>query len=312
LLITRVSKLLDIKYPLLQGGMAWIATGKLAGAVSEAGGLGIIGAGSADAGWLEKEIHTVRSITDKPFGVNVMLMSPHCDEIMDLIIKEKVPVVTTGAGNPGKYIPKLKEAGCKVIPVVASVALARRLARQGADAVIAEGTEAGGHIGEMTTICLVPMVVDAVEIPVIAAGGIADGRGVAAAFALGAEGVQLGTRFICAEESPAHINYKERVLQARDRDTVVCGSSTGHPVRVIENRFSRSYLAKEREGLSADELEKMGAGKYPAAVKGDIENGSLLAGQCSGLVKKVEPAAAIVQDVMETAEKILKGLCDKL
>ncbi|HHV35187.1 MAG TPA: enoyl-[acyl-carrier-protein] reductase FabK [Syntrophomonadaceae bacterium] len=308
MITTRISKLLGIKYPLLQGGMAQIATGKLAGAVSEAGALGIIAAGSADACWLQKEIDTVRNITSKPFGVNVMVISPNIDEIIDLVIKEEIPVITIGAGNPGKYIPRLKESGSKVIPIVASAALARRLARQGVDALIAEGTEAGGHIGETTTMCLVPMVVDAVEIPVIAAGGIADGRGAAAAFALGAEGVQMGTRFICAQESPVHMDYKEKVLQCRDRDTVVCGSSTGHPVRVIKNQFSRLYLSKEREGLEPSELDRMGAGRYPAALQGDVENGSLLCGQCAGLVEKVEPAADIIEDVMETAVKILKGV----
>jgi enoyl-[acyl-carrier protein] reductase II len=286
--------------------MAWIATGTLAGAVSEAGALGIIAAGSADADWLQKEIAAVRKITDKPFGVNVMLISPYAEEIIEVVIQEKVPVVTTGAGNPGRYLTRLKETGCKVIPVVASVALARRLARQGADALIAEGTEAGGHIGETATMCLVPMVVDAVEIPVIAAGGIADGRGAAAAFALGAEGVQMGTRFICALESPAHAGYKEKVINCRDRDTVVCGVSTGHPLRVVKNQFSRRYLDKEKEGLDPAQLEEMGAGKYPAALKGEVENGSILSGQCAGLVGKVEPAAAIVQDVMERAEKILR------
>lgn len=308
LITTRITKLLGIKYPLLQGAMAWIATGKLAGAVSEAGALGIIAAGSADAQWLQKEIDTVKKITSKPFGVNIMLTSPNTEEIIDLVIREKVPVITTGAGNPGIYLPRLKEAGCKVIPVVASVALARRLARQGADAIVAEGTEAGGHIGETTTMCLVPMVVDAIDIPVIAAGGIADGRGAAASFVLGAEGVQMGTRFICAEESPAHADYKEKVIKCRDRDTVVCGMSTGHPVRVIKNQFSRHYLLKEREGLDPAELIKIGTGKYPAAVKGDVKNGSLLAGQCAGLVEKIEPAADIVEDVMETAVRILKGI----
>ena len=292
--------------------MAWMATGKLAGAVSEAGALGIIAAGSADADWLQKEIAAVRKITDKPFGVNVMLISPYAEEIIEVVIQEKVPVVTTGAGNPGRYLTRLKETGCRVIPVVASVALARRLARQGADALIAEGSEAGGHIGETATMCLVPMVVDAVEIPVIAAGGIADGRGAAAAFALGAEGVQMGTRFICAQESPAPVAYKEKVIHCRDRDTVVCGMSTGHPVRVIKNLFSRHYQVVERDGLPPAQLEKMGAGKYPAALKGDIENGSLLAGQCAGLVGKVEPAAAIVEDVMERAEKILREVGEKI
>lgn len=306
---TRVSKMLGIKYPLFQGAMAWIATGELAGAVSEAGGLGIIGTGSSDAGWLQTEITKARAITDKPFGVNLMLLSPHIEKIVETVVKEKVPVVTTGAGSPGKYISLLKNAGCKVIPVVSSVALARRLARQGADAIIAEGMEAGGHIGEITTMCLVPMVSAAVEIPVIAAGGIADGRGAAAAFSLGAEGIQLGTRFLCAEECPVHPDYQERIIRAQDRDTMICGLTTGHPVRVLKNKFSRYYLAKEREGCSPEELNTLGAGKYPAAVvNGDIENGSLLAGQISGLINSKEPAATIVQNVMAEAENILKRL----
>lgn len=292
--------------------MSWLAKGKLAGAVSEAGGLGIIGSGSADANWLQKEISAAREITSKPFGVNVMLVSPYVEEIIDVVIREKIPVITTGAGNPGRYISRLKEVGCKVLPVVPSVALAKRLARQGADALIAEGTEAGGHISEMTTMCLVPMIVDAVEIPVIAAGGIADGRGAAAAFALGAEGVQMGTRFICAAESSAHVKYKEKVIRSRDRDTVVCGRSTGHTVRVIQNNFARYYLSKEKEGLSPEEMDKLGVGKYPTALQGDVENGSLLAGQCVGLVQRVEPAADIVEDVISMAERILKRLGSEL
>lgn len=306
---TRISEILGITYPLLQGGMAWIATGRLAGAVSEAGGLGIIGAGAADSQWLKKEIDTARSITSKPFGVNLILLSPHIDENIELVIREKVSVITTGAGNPGKYLPRLKEAGVKVIPVVASVALAKRLARQGADAVIAEGMESGGHIGAMTTMCLVPMVVDAVDIPVIAAGGIADGRGFAAALALGAEGVQIGTRFICAEECPAHPRYKEKVIKAGDRDTVACGVSTGHPVRAIYNQFIKDYLNREKEGVSPKELEELGAGKYPAAaLNGDVDNGTILAGQVVGLVTKEQPAADIVHEIMSEAESVIKGL----
>lgn len=307
MIATRVTRMLGIKYPLFQGAMAWIATGKLAGAVSEAGGLGIIGAGTADARWLKQEIDAARKITSKPFGVNLVLVSPHVEDNVELLIRENVPVVTTGAGNPGKYLPRFKERGIKVIPVVASVALARRLARQGADAVIAEGMESGGHVGEMTTMCLVPMVVDAVDIPVIAAGGIADGRGVAAALALGAEGVQMGTRFVCAEECPAHQRYKEKVLKAGDRDTVVCGASTGHPIRAIRNKFVRYYLHREEEGASPEELERLGSGKYPAAaLEGDIENGSILAGQVVGLVNKIQPAAEIVTSVMEEAERVLR------
>lgn len=305
---TRITKMLNIQYPLLQGAMAWIATGRLAGAVSEAGGLGIIGAGTADPQWLKNEIDQARRITQKPFGVNLVLVSPHIEEIIELILRENIPVVTTGAGNPGRYMPRFKERGIKVIPVVASVALARRLARQGADAVIAEGMESGGHVGEMTTMCLVPMVADAVDIPVIAAGGIADGRGLVAALALGAEGVQMGTRFICAEECSAHPAYKEKVVKARDRDTEVCGITTPHPVRAIRNRFVRYYLEQERAGLSAGELERLGAGRYPdAALRGDIEHGSILAGQVAGLVNRVQPAHEIVSEVVWEAEALLRN-----
>ena len=288
--------------------MTWIATGRLAGAVSEAGGLGTIGAGTADPQWLKNKIDQARRITQKPFGVNLVLVSPHIEEIIELILRENIPVVTTGAGNPGRYMPRFKERGIKVIPVVASVALARRLARQGADAVIAEGMESGGHVGEMTTMCLVPMVADAVDIPVIAAGGIADGRGLVAALALGAEGVQMGTRFICAEECSAHPAYKEKVVKARDRDTEVCGITTPHPVRAIRNRFVRYYLEQERAGLSAGELERLGAGRYPdAALRGDIEHGSILAGQVAGLVNRVQPAHEIVSEVVREAEALLRN-----
>ena len=298
--------MLKIRYPLLQGAMAWIATGRLAGAVSEAGGLGIIGAGTAEPGWLKNEIDQARRLTDKPFGVNLVLVSPHIEENIELVLRENIPVVTTGAGNPGKYIPRFKDRGIKVISVVASVALARRLARQGADAVIAEGMESGGHVGEMTTMCLVPMIVDAVDIPVIAAGGIADGRGMVAALALGAEGIQMGTRFLCAEECLAHPAYKEKVIKAKDRATEVCGATTLHPVRAIRNRFVRHFLDQERAGVSAEELEQLGSGKYPdAALRGDIENGSILAGQIAGLVTRIEPAREIVNGVMLDAESLL-------
>lgn len=306
---TRITELLGIRHPILQGGMAWIATGKLAGAVSEAGGLGIIGSGNADAAWLQREIAMARRVTDKPFGVNLMLLSPHVEENVEVILKEQVPVVTTGAGNPGKYLPLFKEKGIKVIPVVASVALAKRLERQGVDAVIAEGMESGGHIGSMATMVLVPMVVDAVKIPVIAAGGIADGRGLAAALALGAEGVQVGTRFICSLENPAHELYKMKVLKARDRDTVVCGESTGHPVRVISNRFTSYYLELERKGAGPEELDVLGSGKYPAAaLNGDVENGSILAGQSAGLVNQIQSAAEIIDEMISGAEQVLDGL----
>ncbi|MGI6412890.1 MAG: enoyl-[acyl-carrier-protein] reductase FabK [Syntrophomonadaceae bacterium] len=307
-------KLLNIKYPLLQGAMAWIAGGKLAAAVSESGGLGIIGAGNADPAWIKKEIEVVRSLTARPFGVNLVLSSPNVDEVVKLFIREKVPIVTTGGGNPGRYIPVLKEHGIKVIPVVAAVALARRLARLGADALIVEGMESGGHIGEMTTMCLVPMVVDAVDIPVIAAGGIADGRGLVAALALGAKGVQIGTRFICSLECNVHPAYQQKVLKASDRDTVVCGAATGHPVRVIRNRFSRQYLKFEKTA-SREELEELGRGRYPAAaVDGDIEEGSVLAGQICGLVNEIKGAGEIVGQIIAEAvqvKNIIGGIeCD--
>lgn len=306
---TALCDLLHIKYPLLQGAMAWIAGGKLAAAVSSAGGLGIIGAGSADCGWIKQEIDLIRQLTDKPFAVNLMLSSPHINEVVDLVIQEKVAVVTTGGGNPGRYIDSLKQADVKIIPVVASVALAKRLNRLGVDAVIAEGTESGGHIAEMTTMCLVPMVVDAVDVPVIAAGGIADGRGFWAALALGAQGVQLGTRFICSEECNIHPAYREKVIKARDRDTVVCGTATGHPVRAIHNKFTRSYLQSEKAGMNKEYLEEMGRGRYPAAaVNGDLETGTILAGQICGLVNKVQPAAEIVADIINDARQVYRRL----
>ncbi|SHG38596.1 enoyl-[acyl-carrier protein] reductase II [Thermosyntropha lipolytica DSM 11003] len=298
----RICRLLDIKYPLLQGGMAWIAGGKLAAAVSQAGGLGIIGAGGADETWLKEQIRMVKSLTDKPFGVNLMLASPNIKELIQVVVEEKVSVVTTGAGNPGIYMDSFKKAGIKVIPVVASVALAKRLVRLGADAVIAEGMESGGHVGEMSTMCLVPMVADAVDVPVIAAGGIADGRGFMAAFALGAEGVQVGTRFICAEECEVHPAYKEKVIKARDRATVVCGISTGHPVRAIHNKFTRHYLECEFSGMKKEELEELGRGRYPeAALKGEVDNGTVLAGEIAGLVKDIKPAGLIVEEIIAHA-----------
>lgn len=301
----RVCRLLNIKYPLLQGAMAWIAGGKLAAAVSEAGGLGIIGTGNADRSWLKQEIDTVRRLTDNPYAVNLMLASPNVEEIVELIIREKVPVVTTGGGNPGPYVEPLKKAGIKVMPVVASLALARRLSRLGADALVVEGMESGGHVGEMTTMCLVPMIVDAVDIPVIAAGGIADGRGVMAAMALGAEGVQVGTRFICARECNVHQDYQQKVIKARDRATLVCGETTGHPVRAIHNKFTREYLQLEKTTSSIEELEALGKGRYPAAaIHGDIDGGSLLAGQICGLIKEVQSAGEIVEDIITDALKV--------
>ncbi|AEF93954.1 enoyl-(acyl-carrier-protein) reductase II [Desulfotomaculum nigrificans CO-1-SRB] len=306
---TKLCDLLGIEYPILQGGMAWVATAELVAAVSEAGGLGIIGSGQAPPEWLQEQIKKVKSLTNKPFGVNVMLMSPYVDQIMQLIVDERVPVVTTGAGNPGKYIPGLKEVGTKVIPVIPSVALAQRMAKAGVDAVIAEGGESGGHVGELATMPLVPQVVDAVNIPVIAAGGIFDGRGLVAALALGAQGVQMGTRFMCATECTIHNNVKEVLIKAKDRDTVVTGRTTGHPVRIVRNKLAKQFEEKERQGAPVEELEKLGVGKLRLAmVEGDVQNGSVMAGQVCAMIKKIEPAADIIQDIVTGAEKVLQRL----
>lgn len=301
---TRICELIGIEYPIFQGGMAWVATGELAAAVSESGALGIIGSGHAPADWLRREIHKIKETTKKPYGVNVMLMSPFLEDVMRVILEERVPVITTGAGNPGKFVPLLKEVGTKVIPVIASVALAKRLERVGVDAIIAEGMESGGHIGEIGTFPLVQQVADAVNIPVIAAGGILDGRGLLAALALGAEGVQMGTRFMCAEECTISPLIKDKIVKARDRATVVTGRSTGHPVRCLENHFTRAIEQYESEGMAAEELEKLGVGKLRSAmVDGDVENGSIMAGQIAGAVSRIEPAAQIIQDIMQTAER---------
>lgn len=306
---TRVCEILDIKYPILQGGMAWAATYELAQGVSNAGGLGVIAAGNAPKEIVKKEIENIRKKTDKPFGVNIMLMSPFAEDIVDLVCEERVPVVTTGAGNPGKYMEKFKKAGIKVIPVVPTVALARRLEREGADALIVEGTEAGGHIGELTTMAIVPQVADAVDIPVIAAGGIADGRGFLAALSLGAEGVQMGTRFVCSAECIAHDNYKERIIKAKDREAIVTGRSTGYPVRVLKNKFTREYLELEKKGVSFEELEKLGAGRLRLAVmEGDMDNGSVMAGQISGLIKDIKTCEEIISNIIEEAEENLNRL----
>lgn len=305
---TEVCDLLGIEYPIIQGGMAWVATAELVAAVSNAGGLGIIGAGSLPAEALQQEIQKTKKLTTRPFGTNLMLLTPHVDEQFEVVLKENVPVVTTGAGNPGVFMNSFKENGVKVIPVCPSVAFAQRVERAGADAVVVEGTEAGGHIGELTTLALVPQVVDAVTIPVIAAGGIADSRGLVAAFALGAKGVQLGTRFICATECTVHPNYKERVIRARDRDTVVTARSTGHPVRVIRNRLTREFQRREKEDL-IENLEELGEGKMRLAVQeGDMEEGSVMAGQCAGLVKKIKPAKEIIEELVTEAEGILDSL----
>ena len=304
---TKITELLGIEYPIIQGGMAWVAEYHLAAAVSEAGGLGIIGAGGAPASFVREQIQKVKEITKKPFGVNIMLMNPEADAIAQVVVDEGVKVVTTGAGNPGKYMAMWKEAGIKVIPVVASVALAKMMERAGADAVVAEGTESGGHIGEATTMTLVPQVVDAVNIPVIAAGGIADGRGFAAAMMLGAQAVQMGTRFVVAKESIVHENYKQTVVAAKDIDSEVTGRSTGHPVRCIRNKMTREYLKMEKEGASLEELEKVTLGSLrKAVVEGDVVDGTLMAGQIAGLVKKEQTCAEMIQEIMAQAENLLK------
>lgn len=307
--MNRICEILNIKYPIIQGGMAWVADSNLAAAVSNAGGFGIIGTGSATADIVKKEIDNCRRLTDKPFGVNVMLMSPNADEVIDLIIEEKPAGITTGAGNPAKYMDRLKEAGIKVIPVVPTVALAQRMEKLGADAVIAEGTEAGGHIGELTTMVLVPQVAEALNIPVIAAGGVADGRGIAASFALGAEGVQIGTRFICSEECNIHQNYKDAVLKAKDRDAVVTGRPTGHPVRTLKNKLAKKFLKMEKEGASPEELEKLGAGALRlAVVEGDKDGGSFMAGQSAAMVREVKPCKEIVEEISKQALDIMPGI----
>ena len=304
----RLNEFLGIKYPIIQGGMANIALGEFAAAVSNAGGLGLIASGGFDAERIREEIKKCRALTDKPFGVNLMLMNPDVDNIAKMLVEEKVDVITTGAGSPEKYMADWKAAGVKVIPVVASVALAKRMERCGADAVVAEGTEAGGHIGELTTMVLVPQVVDAVNIPVIAAGGIADGRGMAAAMMLGAEGVQMGTRFVVAKESIVHQNYKERIIKAKDIDSEVTGMSTGHPIRVLRNQMTRDYLKLEKEGASFEELEQLTLGSLrKAVIEGDAVHGSLMAGQSAGLVKKEQTCQEIIEEVVTDARALLAG-----
>ena len=306
---TKLCELLNIQYPIFQGGMAWIADASLAAAVSNAGGLGIIAAMNANADWLREEIHKACQLTDKAFGVNIMLMSPAADEVSDLVIEEKIPVVVTGAGNPGKYMKKWVAAGIKVIPVVASTAMAKLVERSGAFAVIAEGGESGGHIGELTTMTLVPQVCDAVNIPVLAAGGIADGRGIAAALMLGACGVQCGTRFLVAEECTVHQNYKNKILKAKDIDTIATGKRLGHPVRCLKNPFTRDLFKQEyNPNISDEELEKMGAGALRKAAKeGDEKNGSFMAGQCAAMVHKEQPAKEMIEEMFAEAEQILRG-----
>ncbi|MBQ7999840.1 MAG: enoyl-[Ruminococcus sp.] len=305
---SEICEILGIEYPVFQGGMAWIADGKLAAAVSDGGGLGIIAAGNAPADYVREQIRIAKAITKKPIGVNIMLMSPFADEVAEVVIEEKVQVVTTGAGNPSKYMKAWKEADIKVIPVVASVAMAKLMTRLGATALIAEGGESGGHVGELTTIVLVPQICDATNLPVIAAGGIADGRGVAAAFILGAQGVQLGTRFLCAEECSIHPTYKEKILKATDLCTMVTGKRLGHPVRSLRTQFARDYSKAEYGGMPDEELENLAVGALRLAVQeGNLEKGCFLSGQCAAMVKKEQPAAEIVKEIMEEAEPILRG-----
>ena len=303
---TEINNLLEIEYPIIQGGMAWVAEYHLAAAVSEAGGFGLIGAANAPADWVRDQIRKTKELTDRPFGVNVMLMSPYADEVARVIAEEGVKAVTTGAGNPEKYMELWKERNIKVIPVVASVALAKRMERCGADAVVAEGCESGGHIGESTTMTLVPQVVDAVDIPVIAAGGIGDGRGIAAAFMLGAKGVQMGTRFVVTKECQVHPAYKERIIRAKDIDTRVTGRSTGHPIRALRNDMTKAYLQKEQEGASTEELELLASGALRRAVQeGDIHNGSLMSGQIAGLIKEEVICNQLIETLVSQTKEAL-------
>jgi len=309
MLKTAICDLFGIKYPIIQGGMAHVATAELVSAVSNAGGLGIIGAGAAEAGWVREQIHLTRQQTDKPFGVNVLLISPHANQVIDVILEEKVAVVTTGAGNPGPYIAKFKEAGIKAMPVVASVSLARRLERAGADAFVAEGMESGGEIGQITTMALVPQVVDRAKVPIVAAGGIADGRGLVAALALGAQGIQMGTRFVASDECIAHPAYKQAVLNASDRSTAVSGQSTGYPMRALENKLIHEFWEKEKTGISIEDLMELGVGKVRLGlIDGDIENGTLLAGQIAGMIKEIKPVKVIIEEMVAEAEAIMDQL----
>ena len=305
---TRVTELLGIEHPIIQGGMAWVAEYHLAAAVSEAGGLGLIGGANAPGEVIRDYIRKAKERTSKPFGVNVMLMSPYADDVAKVVVEEGIKVVTTGAGNPGKYMDMWKAAGSKVIPVVASVARAKMMEKAGADAVVAEGTESGGHIGEATTMTLVPQVVDAVNIPVIAAGGIADGRGIAAAFMLGAEAVQIGTRFVVAKESIVHENYKQRIIKAKDIDSTVTGRSHGHPVRCLRNQMTREYNKLESEGKSFEELEYLTLGTLRKAVQeGDVTHGTVMAGQIAGMIDKEQTCKEMIDEMMAQAEALLKG-----
>lgn len=303
---TRVTELLGISFPVIQGGMAWVAEHHLAAAVSEAGGLGLIGGANAPGEVVRQEIREAKKLTDKPFGVNVMLMSPHAEDVAKVVVEEGIQVVTTGAGNPEKYMEMWKSAGIKVIPVVASVALARRMEKYGADAVVAEGYESGGHIGEQTTMTLVPQVADAVSIPVIAAGGIGDGRGIAASFMLGAEAVQIGTRFVVSKEAVVHENYKQRIIKAKDIDTAVTGRSHGHPVRCLRNKMTREYVKLEQEGKSFEELEYLTLGALRKAVQeGDVDLGTVMAGQIAGMIFREQSCKEIIDEMMAQASKLM-------
>ena len=305
----RLAKILNIKYPIIQGGMAWIAESNLAAAVSNSGGLGIIAAGGAPGNWLREQIQKTRTLTNKPFGVNIMLLSPFADDVAKVVVEEKVPVVITGAGSPEKYIAMWKSNNIIVIPVVPSVLLGNRMEKLGADAVVAEGMEAGGHIGELTTIALTPQVVEALNIPVIAAGGIGDGRGVAAVAMLGATGVQVGTRFLVADECIISDAYKEKVIKARDTDTMITGRSTGHPVRGLKNKFARNFVKLEKDGIiTIEDIKRLGTGSLRAAVEGDVVNGALMAGQVAGIVRKTEPAKDIVESLYNEAKAIIKKI----
>ena len=305
---TRITELLGIEYPIIQGGMAWVAEYHLAAAVSNAGGLGLIGTASAPAEWVREQIREAKKLTDKPFGINIMMISPYADEVAKVAVEEGVAVVTTGAGSPEKYVKMWKEAGIKVIPVVASVAMAKRMQRCGADALVAEGCESGGHVGESTTMTLVPQVVDAVDIPVIAAGGIGDGRGIAAAFMLGAEGVQIGTRFVVTEEAQVHENYKECILKARDIDSRVTGRSTGHPVRALRNKMTKEYLEKEQAGATFEELEHLTLGGLRrAVVDGDVQTGSVMAGQIAGMIKEKLTCQEVIQKLVSQTDELIGG-----
>ena len=309
MLKTDICDLFGIEYPIIQGGMAHLATAELAAAVSNAGGLGIIGGGAPEPEWVREQIRLTKQKTDKPFGANIVLIAAKAEEIISVILEEKVAVVTTGAGNPGPYIARFKEAGIMVMPVVASVALARRLQRAGVDAFVAEGMESGGETGQITTMALVPQVVDAVKVPVVAAGGFADGRGLVAALALGAQGIQMGTRFVCSEECIAHPNCKKAIIDASDRSTVLSGQSTGYPLRALENKFTREFIDKESSGITIEELFQLGVGKIrQGMIDGDVEGGTLLAGQISGMIKEIKSVKAIIEEIATEAEAIIARL----